>query len=68
MFKKYLSSVLVGLLVFSATSPLILAQTKIENYVSNLEKIKAIVLKRSTDDKKRVRVKMLNATTAQQSC
>ncbi|MBA3694116.1 MAG: hypothetical protein H0W77_11880 [Acidobacteria bacterium] len=62
MIKKYLSIFLVGLLLFSADSALILAQTKTDNNASNVEKIKANVLERGTGEKKRVRVKMLDGT------
>jgi len=62
MIKRYLSIVLVGLLVFSANSALIFAQTKTDANVSNVEKVKADVMKRGTGEKKRVRVKMLDGT------
>jgi len=62
MIKRYLSIVLVGLLIFSADSLLIFAQTKTDNNSSNVEKIKANVLKRGTGEKKRVTVKMLDGT------
>lgn len=58
MIKKYLSIVLIGLLVFSANTSLIFAQTK----TADAEKIKADVMKRGTNEKKSVRVKMLNGT------
>ncbi len=58
MIKQYLSIVLVGLLVFSANTPLIFAQTK----TANVEAVKAAVLKRGTSEKKTVRVKMLNGS------
>ncbi len=57
MFKRYLSTVLVGLLVFGANTSYIFAQTN-----NNAEKIKAAVLKRGTSEKKAVRVKMLNGS------
>ena len=57
MFKRYLSIVLVGLLVFGANTSYIFAQTN-----NNVEKIKAAVLKRGTSEKKTVRVKMLNGS------
>jgi len=57
MFKRYLSTVLVGLLVFGANTSYIFAQTN-----NNAEKIKAAVLKRGTSEKKTVRVKMLNGS------
>lgn len=60
MINKYLSIFLVGLLIFTADSALIFAQTKAESNAANIEKVKAEVMKRSTGDKKRVRVKMLN--------
>ena len=62
MIKKYLSIVLVGLLVFGASSTLIFAQTKTENNDSNVEKIKAKILKRGTGEKKKIKVKMLDGT------
>ena len=58
MIKKYLSIGLIGLLVFSANTSLIFAQTK----TADAEKIKADVMKRGTNEKKSVRVKMLNGT------
>ena len=58
MIKKYLSIVLIGLLVFSANTSLIFAQTN----TADAEKIKADVMKRGTNEKKSVRVKMLNGT------
>ena len=58
MIKKYLSIVLIGLLVFSANASLIFAQTN----TADAEKIKADVMKRGTNEKKSVRVKMLNGT------
>ncbi len=51
MIKRYLSIVLVGLLVFSANSALIFAQTKTDANVSNVEKVKADVMKRGTGEK-----------------
>ncbi|HVE58673.1 MAG TPA: hypothetical protein VNB22_17705 [Pyrinomonadaceae bacterium] len=57
MFKRYLSIVLVGLLVVGANTSYIFAQTN-----NNAEKVKAAVLKRGTSDKKAVRVKMLNGS------
>jgi sRNA-binding regulator protein Hfq len=57
MFKRYLSTVLVGLLVFGGNTSYIFAQTN-----NNAEKIKAAVVKRGTSEKKPVRVKMLNGT------
>ena len=62
MSKKYLSIVLVGLLMFSANPSFIFAQTKTDNKASNVAKVKAGVLKRGTSEKKTVRVKMLNGT------
>jgi len=62
MIKKYLSIVFVGLLIFSADSALIFAQTKTDHNASNVEKVKADVLKRGTGEKKRVRVKRLDGT------
>ena len=57
MFKRYLSIVLAGLLVFGANTAHIFAQTN-----DNAEKVKAAVLKRGTSEKKAVRVKLLNGT------
>jgi len=63
MFKRYLSIVLAGLLVFGANTSYIFAQTNTDNNkASSAEKIKAAVLKRGTSEKKAVRVKMLNGS------
>ncbi len=58
MIKQYLSIVLIGLLAFSANTSLIFGQNK----TADAEKIKADVMKRGTNEKKSVRVKMLNGT------
>ena len=58
MIKQYLTIVLIGLLAFSANTSLIFAQNK----TADAEKIKADVMKRGTNEKKSVRVKMLNGT------
>lgn len=55
MLNRYLSIVLVGLLVFGANTSFVFAQTD-----NNTEKIKAVVAKRGVNEKKRIRVKMLN--------
>ncbi|HEY0462351.1 MAG TPA: hypothetical protein VGC97_24675 [Pyrinomonadaceae bacterium] len=63
MFKKGLLIALAGLLALSANTSFIFAQTKtVDKNVSNAEKVKAGVLKRGTNEKKTVRVKMLNGT------
>lgn len=60
MINKYLSIALIGLLIFSAESAYIFAQTKSDNNTAKAENVKAEVMKRVTGGKKRVRVKMLN--------
>lgn len=61
MVKRYLSIVLVGLL--AANASFVFARTKTDdNKASDVEKVKASVLKRGTSGKKPVRVKMLNGT------
>lgn len=63
MLRKYLSFILVGLLVLGSNSTVMFAQTKKGNdKVPNPEKVKAEVVKRGVNEKKRVRVKMLNGT------
>ncbi len=62
MIKRYLSIVLVGLLMFSANSTIIFAQTSADKDASNAEKIKAKILKRGTGEKKKIKVKMLDGT------
>lgn len=57
MLQRYLSIVLVGLLAFGANTSFVFAQTD-----NNTEKVKAEVLKRGVNQKKRVRVKMLNGS------
>jgi hypothetical protein len=59
MIKKYLSVLLVGILVFGTSSALVFAQTT-DKTASKAEKIKAEVLKRGTSEKKRVKVKMFD--------
>jgi sRNA-binding regulator protein Hfq len=56
MLKRFLPVILSGLLVFGS-APLVFAQTNIDG---NPEKIKAVVAKRGVNEKKRIRVKMLN--------
>jgi len=60
MIKKYLSFALCCLLLVTANSSLISAQTKTDNDASSVAKIKATVIKRGTGEKKRVTVKMLD--------
>lgn len=62
MFYKYLSIALIGLLAFGANTTISFAQTKTDNKASNVEKVKANVVKRGINEKKSVRVKMLNGT------
>jgi len=63
MFRKYLSFILVGLLVLGTNSTVLFAQTKKQNSkVPNPEKVKAEVVKRGVNEKKRVRVKMSDGT------
>lgn len=63
MLKRYLSIVLIGLLVFGANTSFIFAQTNTDDKnASNAEKVKAAVAKRGTSDKKAVRVKMINGS------
>ena len=62
MLKKYLSIFIIGLLIFGAETSFVFAQTKTDNAPSNIEKIKSDVMKHSTGEKKRVRVKMLNGS------
>lgn len=57
MLKRYLSFVLIGLLAFGTGVPSVFAQTQTD---AHAEKIKAVVAKRGVNEKKRVRVKMLN--------
>jgi hypothetical protein len=59
MSKRFLSSVLAGVLVFSGGTSLVFARTQTG---SSAEQVKAEVLKRGTSEKKRVRVKMLNGS------
>lgn len=59
MIKKYLSALLVGILVFGTGSTLVFAQTN----ASKAEKVKAKVLKFGTSEKKRVKVKILDGKT-----
>ncbi len=62
MIKKYLSFALIFLLLATANSSLISAQTQTDKDASSIAKIKATVVKRGTGENKRVEVKMLNGT------
>jgi hypothetical protein len=62
MIRKYLSIMIIGLLIFSADSMLISAQTISGKDDSKAEKVKSSVMKRGAGGKKRVLVKMLNGT------
>ncbi len=62
MIKKYLSFTLCCLLLVTANSSIIFAQTRTDSPESTAEKVKANVLKRGASDKKRVKVKLLNGT------
>ena len=63
MFKRYVSIVLAGMLVLGANTSFIFAQAKTDNKAaSDVEKVKAGVVKRGTSEKKLVRVKMANGT------
>lgn len=56
MMKKYLSFILCCLLLTTANSTLISAQTRADNDAANIAKIKADVAKRGTGENKRVKV------------
>ena len=60
MLKRFLSIVLTGVLVFSGGALHVFAQTLTDS--RDAEKVKAEVVKRGTNEKKRVRVKMLNGS------
>ena len=63
MFKRCLSVILAGLLLFGVNTSFIFAQTKADdNKAANVEKVKASVAKRGTSEKNQIRVKMLNGT------
>jgi sRNA-binding regulator protein Hfq len=58
MLKNCLSLILIGLLAFGANVHAVFAQTQTAD--ANAEKVKAVVARRGVNEKKRVRVKMLN--------
>ena len=60
MVKKYLSSILCCLLLITANSSFISAQTNTENKDSSIAKVKAKVVKRSTAKNTYLKVKMLD--------
>ncbi len=62
MIKQLLSFALSCLLLLSAHSSLIFAQTKTTGDASTAAKIKANVLKRGTGEKKRIKVKLFDGT------
>jgi len=62
MIRKCLSLALVGLMFYGVNLQTTSAQSKADNKLSTVEKIKTNVLKRGVGEKKRVRVKMLDGT------
>jgi hypothetical protein len=62
MIKKYLSIALICLLLVTANSMLISAQTQTDKTASLIAKVKTAVQKRGTGENKRVKVIMLNGT------
>lgn len=62
MIKKYLSIALICLLLVTANSALISAQTQADKTALSITKVKTVVLKRGTGENKRVKVIMLNGT------
>ena len=60
MVKKYLSFILCCLLLITANSSLISAQTNPKNNDSSTAKIKAKIIKRSTSDNTYIKVKLLD--------
>jgi hypothetical protein len=62
MLKKYLSVVLIGLMLLFTNFQSIKAQTNNGSNAANVEKIKANVTRRGTGEKASVNVKMLNGT------
>jgi hypothetical protein len=62
MIKKYLSIALICLLLVTANSVLISAQTQTDKTVSSIAKVKAAVLRRKTRENKKVQVIMQNDT------
>jgi sRNA-binding regulator protein Hfq len=62
MIKKCLSLWLICLLLVTASSTLVSAQSQTGQTASNLVKVKDAVLKRGKGEKSRVEVKMLNGT------
>ncbi len=59
MFKKYLSIVFIGLMLFTTNIQIVLAQTNTNNSV---EKVKTDVFRRGTGEKSKVVVKMKDGT------
>lgn len=62
MIKKCLCFAFICLLLVTANSSVILAQTKTDNTALSIAKIKANVLKRGTGENKRVEVRTLDGT------
>lgn len=62
MIKKYLSIALTCLLLVTANSVLISAQTQTDKTASLIAKVKTSVSKHGTGENKRVKVMMLNGT------
>jgi len=62
MIKKYFSFALICLLLATANSSFVSAQTQTDKNASSVAKIKTAVLKRGTGENKRVQVKMLDGT------
>lgn len=60
MIKKCLCLAFICLLLITANSPAVTAQTGTNNTASSIAKIKTYVLKRGTGEDKRVEVKMLD--------
>jgi hypothetical protein len=57
MLKSYLSLILIGLMAFGTNVQPVFAQTQTD---AHAEKVKAVVVARGVNEKKRLRVKMLN--------
>lgn len=62
MIKKYLSLMVICSLAFGVNTGFVTAQTVTTNNLSQVEKVKANILKRGTGSKEKVKVKMLNGT------
>lgn len=62
MIKKCLCFAFICLLLVTANSSVISAQTKTDNTASSIAKIKTAVLKRGTGENKRVEVRTLDGT------